>query len=135
MLCTKGDPTPPIWPDAFSVGSREYMYKIVNDTRVPIGVNDAYWYYDWTNKRMRFDHDEGQEDNFCWMEIKEPVACQLIFDPSGVMFVNYPTKDYCCQICPKGAYCTVIKPTWLSGATYDGMWSLITCYRDNQQKH
>ena len=93
------DPTPPVWPNAFSVASREHWYEFINGSKVPIGLNDAYWYYDYTNKRMRFDHDAGQVDNFCFMNMKEPVACQLIFDPSGVMFVNYPTKDYCCQLC------------------------------------
>ena len=68
----------------------------------------------------RYDHFEGQVDNFCFMNVQKPIYCQLLFDPSGVLFVNYPSIDYCCTLCKVGEFCTVLKPTWLQDGTYNG---------------
>ena len=37
------------------------------------------------------------------------------------MYVNYPNKNYCCQLCPIGQCCTCIKPTWIQNGQYDGI--------------
>ena len=40
VICI-ADPSPPIWPDAFSVESREHWYEFINGSKVPIGLNDG----------------------------------------------------------------------------------------------
>eukprot|EP01084_Bolivina_argentea_P072559 131749_1 len=74
---------------------------------------------------MRWDHGQGQKDNFCFMNIYLPIPCQLYFDPSGILFVNYPTRNFCCQLCPVGQFCTVLKPDWIQSGTYDGTQNIM----------
>ena len=112
--------SPPVWPKAWSVSAKETWFAFKNETKIPIGVNRAHWYYDYTHSRMRYDHGVGNFDNFCLMNNHEPSACQLLFDTTGALFVNYPTKNFCCQLCTVDAYCSVLKPDWLKEAKFNG---------------
>ncbi|GFR95616.1 secreted protein [Elysia marginata] len=82
-----------------------------------LSKNNGTWYYDWTNKRARFDHGEGQTNNFCGgqgLSPKDPRApCSLIFSPEENMYVFYPKSYTCCRLCGKEQGCTILKPDWI----------------------
>eukprot|EP01084_Bolivina_argentea_P277675 474159_1 len=114
------DLAPPVWPNAFTVsGTASWL----NNGRME-GTCNLTQYYDYTNKRMRYDRGVGQDDYFCHMNENQKIACSLYFDSSGAMFVSYPSKNYCCQLCAVGEYCSVLKPTWLQNGKYDGQQTI-----------
>ncbi|KAK3773018.1 hypothetical protein RRG08_061319 [Elysia crispata] len=104
-------PTPPTLPPHFSASFVEtFSGKIVNK-------NNGTWYYDYGNKRARFDHGEGQMNNFCGgqgLSPKDPKApCSLIFSPEGNMYVLYRESMTCCLLCGTEQGCTILRPDWI----------------------
>ncbi|XP_078683534.1 uncharacterized protein LOC144917405 [Branchiostoma floridae x Branchiostoma belcheri] len=110
---------PPSWPQTFSVTFQEERHISV----VPVNQNVGAWHYDFANSRARFDYSQGQADSFCTgrgLTLKDEHGdCQLFFSTLG-LYVNYPHEQQCCRACGPAQYCSVIKPTWLAGATYLG---------------
>ena len=51
----------PIWHKTFRVDFHEILYK----SSETLYQCKGRWYYDLTNQRARFDHYQGQMDNFC----------------------------------------------------------------------
>eukprot|EP00931_Biecheleriopsis_adriatica_P029440 TRINITY_DN17478_c0_g1_i2.p1 TRINITY_DN17478_c0_g1~~TRINITY_DN17478_c0_g1_i2.p1 ORF type:complete len:207 (+),score=13.55 TRINITY_DN17478_c0_g1_i2:143-763(+) len=95
-------------------------------------MNTGRWFYDWANRRSRFDHDAGQRNDFCQLamgisgpEDKAP-SCRLYFTERLEMWVAYPDQKDCCSMCwpnPHGfqAICGSLRPDWLAqNATYHG---------------
>ncbi|XP_035687758.1 uncharacterized protein LOC118423632 [Branchiostoma floridae] len=110
-------PQPPIWPSAFSVAFHEKF-------DIPIiPSSDGAWYYDYSTRRTRFDHLQGQDNNFCQgrgLKLQNNHSdCHLIFTPAD-MYVHYPQERQCCRACGAAEGCTVLKPDWLAGAKYTG---------------
>eukprot|EP01084_Bolivina_argentea_P049473 90979_1 len=113
--------TGPIWPNAYTVKAVESEYHVENpENRTLIWSSQLIEYYDWTNKRMRYDRPKGTEDGFCLMNVATSMECQLFFDSSGALYVNYPSIEFCCELCKVGHHCSVIKPNWIVNGTYDG---------------
>ncbi|CAH1266305.1 Hypp3338 [Branchiostoma lanceolatum] len=110
---------PPSWPTTFSVNFHEdhWIWKI------HLSGNAGAWHYDFSNKIARFDHLQGQIDNFCHgrgLRLKEWRGdCHLLFNTTD-MFVHYPRERQCCRACGVAEGCTVLKPTWMAGAKYLG---------------
>ncbi|XP_066279610.1 uncharacterized protein [Branchiostoma lanceolatum] len=120
QTATSGPPQrPPTWPATFSVSFQEEQHISV----ILISRNTGAWYYDFANRRARFDHSHGQLDFFCdgvGLRPRERRSeCQLFFTPLG-MFVHFPRDQMCCRACGATEGCGVLKPTWLTGATYLG---------------
>ncbi|XP_035698026.1 uncharacterized protein LOC118431053 isoform X2 [Branchiostoma floridae] len=118
----------PTWPPTFSVGFQEEQHVSV----IPLSRNAGAWYYDFANRRARFDHSHGQYDSFCQRVGLSPKDkhgdCQLFFSSLG-MHVHYPREQICCRACGAEEGCTVLMPTWLTGATYMGTETIggLTC--------
>ncbi|GFN97475.1 hypothetical protein PoB_002398100 [Plakobranchus ocellatus] len=54
-------PTPPTLPQAFSISFSE-MLMLSGEV---LAKNNGTWYYDYANRRARFEHGQGQKNNFC----------------------------------------------------------------------
>lgn len=124
VICiVSSDDTPPTWPNQFSILMAEETWSTVldNETIIPVGINTGGWYYDYTHKQMRFDHNKGHFDNFCLAAYDSREDCRLYFVNTSVMYVDYPQSNECCQLCTVGAYCTVLEPNWLQDASYFGL--------------
>ncbi|XP_019647486.1 PREDICTED: uncharacterized protein LOC109487834 [Branchiostoma belcheri] len=110
---------PPTWPSTFSVNFHEENWVWI----IPLARNAGAWHYDFANKRMRYDHLQGQFDNFCHgrgLDLKDSRGdCHLLFNATD-MFVHYPGEQKCCRACGVAEGCTVLKPNWLAGGTYLG---------------
>ena len=115
---------PPSWDPTFTVTFIEQL----NATTFPFSTsNRGSWFYDYPNRRARFDHNTGNRNDFCFLSGMNPsdpsAACSLYFTSSLEMFVAYPAAERCCSLCGKNNsqfLCTPLKPTWLNGATYRG---------------
>lgn len=105
---------PPVWPDGFVAHFRE------NVPSAGTGWNTGRWLYDWAARRSRFDHDDGQSDNFCQCAQKTDRACQLFFTNDTGLWVNVPETGACCRLCAPGLGCSTLKPSWLAAARYVG---------------
>ncbi|XP_071078855.1 uncharacterized protein [Haliotis cracherodii] len=116
-----GDPQetrkPPYWPSTFSVQFAEL--KVVNDTIS--SQNKGAWYYDYIRKQARFDHLQGQKNNFCQhqglSDDNPQGTCHLIFSRDLSLYVHYPEAGTCCRLCGVEEGCTVLRPDWLKGST------------------
>ncbi|XP_066286672.1 uncharacterized protein [Branchiostoma lanceolatum] len=112
------DPQPPTWPSAFSIAFYEEIFVFI----APISGNEGAWHYDYANGRARYDHLEGQSDEFCLdsgLKLSDNHSdCHLIFATD--MYVHYPREKQCCRACGPAEGCTVLKPAWLTGAKYIG---------------
>eukprot|EP01084_Bolivina_argentea_P277674 474155_1 len=122
IVCALTAPAPPVWPNAYSIKANESSYKYNGNgkNRTLIWESTLQQYYDYTNKRMRYDRSPGNQDGMCMNHVNTSMQCNMYFDESGALFLNYPSINKCCKACPVGVYCTVIKPTWMQNGTYDG---------------
>mmetsp|Transcript_2588 Transcript_2588/g.6416 ORF Transcript_2588/g.6416 Transcript_2588/m.6416 type:complete len:263 (+) Transcript_2588:3-791(+) len=103
----------PRWPLVFRADFSEVLYDA--DGAVE---NPGRWYYDFAHKRARFDHLKGQQNNFCAGQgLSDDVPdepCHLIFSPDTAMYVHYPTRRTCCQLCKAGIGCSPLLPDWIA---------------------
>lgn len=111
---------PPIWPNAFSVDFQEDLYLSI----LRLSRNNGTWFYDYTNGRARYDHNRGQRNNFCngqhLSDHDTKAPCSLLFTNHSNMYVFYPEAKTCCILCGEKQGCTILKPNWLSNATFTG---------------
>jgi hypothetical protein len=71
------------------------------------------WYYDWNTKQAIHFHKNGTFNPFCSLNDKTHQPCWLRFQTSGALYTEY--KDgTCCELCPVGAYCSILHPDWLT---------------------
>ena len=104
----------PVWPEAFIARFQE------NVPSKSAATNSGGWLYDWGSLRARFDHGDGQSNNFCQCARRDSSSCQLYFANDTSMWVNYPQRKFCCRLCKENVGCSVLRPDWLSGAAYVG---------------
>jgi hypothetical protein len=121
LACLSSGYTGPLWPNTFRVKWHEISY----DETTVINEHDGAWFYDWENKRSRFDHMEGHNDMFCPGEELSPDkphdVCQLFFPPTNDMFAYYPNQGTCCRMCAVGSFCSPMKPDWIEDGLYVGV--------------
>lgn len=108
------DPPTPTWPQAFSAEFDESM-------SIAPGSNHGKWFYDWAGRRSRFEHLDGQHNNFCGCaDNTTTAACHLFFPPDGAMWAHFPQTQSCCRVCKPGLGCSTLKPDWMSGGSFVG---------------
>lgn len=135
-IASATDPKPRQWHQQWSMPFHEEI--VITGVPAPI-VNEGKWYYDFPNKRSRFDHLQGQQNNFCGCANNNTKSdCHLLFAADETLYVHFPTlnggKGECCSICGGASGCTTLKPDWMSNGnyTYDGSWVYTNntkCYR------
>lgn len=117
--------SPPIWPDTFSVS----FIETLNGSSAPyITQNSGRWFYDWPNRRSRFDHDKGHRNDFCVLSGLQGASyadCRLYFTSDLQLWIALPEKRTCCTLCkpnPHGfpATCSTMLPNWLANSSYKG---------------
>lgn len=83
-----------------------------------LSSNEGFWHYNWPTKEMRYDHGEGQANNFCQCAgLQTASHCNLIFSPQD-MWVHFPDLKKCCRACTAEQGCSILKPDWISGGNY-----------------
>lgn len=121
LSCLSSGYTGPVWPSTFRVKWHELAF----DHETVTDEHDGAWFYDWENKRSRFDHMEGQKDMFCpGTELspdKPDDVCQLFFPPTLDMYAHYPNQKTCCRMCGVGTFCSPMKPDWIEDGVYVGV--------------
>ena len=110
----------PVWPETFRVDFHEILYgKLLTYYEC-----EGTWYYDIANDRARFDHFQGQLDNFCQGQGLSPRKprdeCHLLFSPDTAMYVHYPNQGTCCRLCAVGIGCAPLRPDWMANGTLQG---------------
>ena len=110
------DPTPPVWPNQFEqTFSEQFVYGFLK------GTTKGRFFYDYTNRTYRVDRDNGKYDRYCGTIYKfRDAACSHIVS-GGNRFLYFPQKNYCCNCCNDEHGCGILKPDWLSGATFLGL--------------
>ncbi|RUS69348.1 hypothetical protein EGW08_022894 [Elysia chlorotica] len=110
-------PTPPTLPQHFSASFAEievFLGKVISK-------NNGTWYYDYANQRARFDHGEGQRNNFCGGQGLSPknskAPCSIIFTPEEDLIILYRESMTCCRLCGKEEGCTILKPDWMKNGS------------------
>ena len=113
--------TPPTWG-----GNPRYTVKVGMVNNDP-KVNWTFTYfYDWSQKAERYEHGEGQEDEFCLLAqtpfSKGGLPCVATFANDGWGYISYPTKNFCCK-CTKSF--GAINYNWLKdNSTYEGITTI-----------
>jgi hypothetical protein len=116
MSVTCDGPSPPIWPNQFTVPFKE-TYTVDYIRRI---VHATYW-YDNSRNLTRVDRDNGQYDLFCSGIVKdEALPCQQ-FVTRGWRYITYGDKlQNCCACCNASNGCDVLKRNWMDGSEFVG---------------
>ncbi|KAI8520871.1 hypothetical protein Bbelb_006250 [Branchiostoma belcheri] len=119
VLGAHGVLKPPVWPTAFSVRFHEHEFHAFRQP--PSTENDGAWYYDYTARRARHDHLQGQNNTFCQgrgLNLTAPHGnCHLLYVNNTDMYVHYPGERRCCRACGPAEGCTMMSQTNLAQAT------------------
>lgn len=130
-LAEASDPTPRPWHSQWSMP----FHEVLSIVGKPSISNEGAWYYDWANRRSRFDHLKGQKNNFCACANNATDSdCHLVFSDDKNMYVHFPTLNECCILCTAEIGCGTLVPTWMSDGnyTYKGSFEYANktkCYR------
>ena len=106
--------SPPVWPNQFEQSFDEtFTYPLVGTH-----TTKGKFFYDWTNKMYRVDRDNGHYDRYCGpvYPFSNTPCSQIV--TSGDRYLYFPQKDYCCYCCSSEHGCGILKPDWLSGASF-----------------
>ena len=111
-------PAPPVWPPAFSGA---FVESFAGGWGPAGPQNIGRWLYDDSHNRSRFEHGDGQHNNFCGCaDNTTDAACHLYFEADGAMWANFPATENCCRLCAPGDGCTTLRRDWLSGGSFVG---------------
>jgi hypothetical protein len=108
------DPSPPVWPEAFS-----QAYNIIYHFG---GLNTTgKWWYDWNKQAMRVDSADGRYELMCSSVLPdESTSCTELMI-NGDMYLIYPEKRQCCKCCKSpNSFCKINSRDWLKGFKYNG---------------
>lgn len=108
----------PRWPDVFK--------QTFNETFKYPGGKEHYtqgtFYYNWVNKTYRVDRDNGRYDRYCGFngfKMWKDTPCSH-YVANGDRYLFYPELNECCYCCSAEHGCGILKPDWMSGATFYG---------------
>jgi len=115
-LLNAADPTPPVWPVAFQETFTETSTLPVIGT----GTCNGTYYYDFDKKAMRMDRSTGKYDRYCSsVKYFQDTPCtHLVLD--GDRYLIFPKLQSCCMCCTAEKGCGMLRPDWLSNATFIG---------------
>ena len=117
-LALAANPTDPKWPNQFTQDFTEKTtYPLIGSH-----TNTGTFIYDYTNGAYRVDRSNGRYDRYCGLngsKAFEDTACSHIV-VDGKRYMYYPDKNECCYCCDESHGCGLVKPDWLSGATFEG---------------
>ena len=109
-------PQPPLWPNEF------WQYFIEDTVNPQLGhhQNNGTYYYNFNLPAYRIDRSNGQYNSFCgvggpYANISTPCNHYVV---NGNRYMYYPEKNTCFYCCNSTQGCGVLKPTWMSDATY-----------------
>jgi hypothetical protein len=119
VLCLTVSVDPPVWPNTFSQRFVE-SYIMNNHTSYDTGEH----FYDATNNRSRFDRRNGQYAALCNSILNESTPCVNLVLGSK-RYILFPEKKMGCFCCDGAHGCGILRPDWLSNATYVGTESLL----------
>ena len=89
--------SPPFWG-----GNQRYTVK-VDMHRYNNTANWTFmYYYDWSNKGERDEHDGNQNNQVCHLPESVPfnqthTPCIVTFARDGWLYIEYPAQNYCCK--------------------------------------
>ena len=111
------DSTPPVWPNTFEQTFVEtFSYPVLGSS-----TTTGKFFYDFPNRRYRIDRVNGKWDRYCGpvYPFSNTACSQIVVD--GKRYLYYPEKNYCCYCCGSEYGCGILKPDWLSNASYLGV--------------
>lgn len=110
---------PPVWPNTFSQRFVE-TYIIGNQSFFSVGEH----FYDAAHQRSRFDRKNGLHAALCNSILNETTACTNLV-VGGKRYIYFPEKKSGCFCCDSAHGCGILRPDWLSEATYEGIENLL----------
>jgi hypothetical protein len=119
LTLAKCDEQPPVWANQFEQEfSETFSYPLVGT-----GKTTGKFFYDFTNKQYRVDRYNGKWDRYCGSVFKFKDTPCTHYVSQGKRYLDFPKENYCCYCCDSAHGCGVLRPDWLSGATYKGLQS------------
>ncbi|CAF1176046.1 unnamed protein product [Rotaria sordida] len=116
-LFIAADPTPPVWPVAFQETFNETSTLPVVGTSSNI---QGTYYYDYEQKSVRIDRTTGKYDRYCSsVKYFQDTPCTHLV-VNGLRYLVFPKLNSCCMCCTAEDGCGMLKPDWLSDATFIG---------------
>lgn len=110
---------PPVWPKMFSQRFVE-TYIVNNQSFYDVGEH----FYDAANNRSRFDRKNGLHAALCNSIFNESTACTNLIVGTK-RYILFPEKKSGCFCCDSAHGCGILRPDWLSNATYMGTESIL----------
>ncbi|XP_063717745.1 uncharacterized protein LOC134844859 [Symsagittifera roscoffensis] len=108
-------PATPLYPDQFTQNFTEIVYEAEGSY-----LTTGTYIYDWTNLKYSIERENGRHDIFCQAEYPNTdTPCSHII-VGGNRFLSYPDMNDCCYCCDSSEGCGLLKPDWLSDATFQG---------------
>jgi len=120
-LARATDPLPPLWGPVFTVP--------FNQSITIMGMrwdNTVQFSYDSTTRPVGsslYVHSKGQHDELCTSIVGKELSdepCSLLASVDTWRYVIFPQSRQCCRYCNTTQYCGIIRPDWLTNATYQG---------------
>ena len=90
---------------------------------LPHSETTGTYYYDVSNPDdmvYRIDRENGFHDRYCGVTHHFGSQPCNQYVKNGDRYLYYPKSDDCCYCCSAESGCGVLKPTWMSDATYEG---------------
>lgn len=109
-------PQAPLWPNIFWQNFTERT----TDPQYGVHEDTGTYFYNFNLPSYRIDRSNGQFNYFCgiggpYANISTPCTHFVV---NGNRFMFYPAKNTCYYCCNSTNGCGVLKPTWMSDATY-----------------
>lgn len=110
--------TPPNWG-----GNPRYTVKVKMLNDDPAVVWNFTYFYDWSLKSERYEHQAPQQDEMCMLPDtsfdKGGIPCTITFATDGWSYIAFPTKNFCCK-CSKSF--GAVRYDWLqTNSSYQGI--------------
>lgn len=108
-------PAAPVWPPRFQIDFDEETYFGLFTLR----TGGRFW-LDFGLRRQRMDRENGRGDRYCGsaLPLASTPCTHLIVN--GWRYLVFPRRKYCCKCCSSAHGCGMVRPDWLTNATYIG---------------
>lgn len=109
---------PPFWG-----GNPRYTVKVLMLNDNPAVSWNFTYYYDWSLKAERYEHQAPQQDEMCLLPDtsfqKGGIPCVITFASDGWSYISFPSQNFCCKC--SNSFGSV-RYDWLqANSTYQGI--------------
>lgn len=111
----RNDEPVPIWHRLFSIEFNETSFILFKRTTT------GKWWYDAANGNEVITRADGRGDRYCGSIHPWSVTPCTHLVTGGSRYLIFPELDECCLCCGADMGCGILSPTWLDGASFQGV--------------